>query len=525
MVACDEKESLGKATKGFIINEPEKRAIHLSQLRTLLAHIRRRCPSEHWVGVGPDDVLNSETLTLYDAMAYVIKPATRARKCSYVEFVASGEQIPSWFVAHYWGASVAEFCLCLEQHARDRSVDLNTTGYWASGYALSQWNVEDLSRDPLQSCFAKAMRLSDGGAVTIVDKSAACFDRTWVLYEQYLICTVRDERRDTATPFKWDLYTACHHKLAGELTVSADDGTANKFTAGVRSGTTTVLANMSHNKSSPAFFHNREAVGLTDGIGSGTDRDLHSKALREKHFPQALLTTALTKRVRNGAATSAQDHARLLNSLAGAADLNAAPAKTHNGYNMADALVHGSLAVNCLVHGINTMPSPLFPAVLEGMRGNTSTREFTFPFEAEGVNVMTLIREGCWEQVLDALPTSITNLHMSMPKQLRGIPAGKLTKLKSLTSLDLSGSVSLTSLPEDVCMLSEIAAIDCNGCKKLATIPSKVYDLQKLKSLVLSGCSSLKILDAKGVLPSPLQDQPGIWTSIPPHRHRYIPRR
>ena len=285
-----------------------------------------------------------------------------------------------------WGEPVLEFIACLEQHARDRSVDLNTTGYWASGYALSQWNVEDLSRDPLQSCFAKAMRLSDGGAVTIVDKSAACFDRTWVLYEQYLICTVRDERRDTATPFKWDLYTACHHKLAGELTVSADDGTANKFTAGVRSGTTTVLANMSHNKSSPAFFHNREAVGLTDGIGSGTDRDLHSKALREKHFPQALLTTALTKRVRNGAATSAQDHARLLNSLAGAADLNAAPAKTHNGYNMADALVHGSLAVNCLVHGINTMPSPLFPAVLEGMRGNTSTREFTFPFEAEGVN-------------------------------------------------------------------------------------------------------------------------------------------
>ena len=42
-------------------------------------------------------------ITMYDICAYVTKPATLRRKCSYVELVAQGEQPPKWVVTHHWG--------------------------------------------------------------------------------------------------------------------------------------------------------------------------------------------------------------------------------------------------------------------------------------------------------------------------------------------------------------------------------------------------------------------------------------
>ena len=105
----------------------------LPQLRALQAHIERRCRAEKWVG-SDERPLHSESVNLFDALAYVIKPATRTRKCSYVELVADGPQPPDWFVSHCWGGAVSEMLCCLEQHARDREPGrLNATrAPWAA---------------------------------------------------------------------------------------------------------------------------------------------------------------------------------------------------------------------------------------------------------------------------------------------------------------------------------------------------------------------------------------------------------
>jgi len=109
---------------GCTIPKTEERAIQVPQLVALLSHVTRRCRVERWIstfGAGvrcidgvykwmpPEDPveLTPESINLYDLVHYVIFPATRAKRCSYVEFVATGAQIPClvyWqFLAVYSG--------------------------------------------------------------------------------------------------------------------------------------------------------------------------------------------------------------------------------------------------------------------------------------------------------------------------------------------------------------------------------------------------------------------------------------
>jgi hypothetical protein len=139
-------QSTGQPTLGATISQMEHRAIRLPQLRALTAHIARRCvppslppsptstfptwqlcarptglarrpsqlptphapppcshpPSLHarcvpeaWHGADDLPIKSANATTLYDATVYVIQPATRARRCSYVELVANGPQPPT----------------------------------------------------------------------------------------------------------------------------------------------------------------------------------------------------------------------------------------------------------------------------------------------------------------------------------------------------------------------------------------------------------------------------------------------
>ena len=107
--------------------------MRLYQLRHFFAHIERRCVVEKWTNV-KGELLTPETVTLYDATRYVIKPATAARRCSFVELVARGPQKPIWFVSHWWGEPVALFLRCLEQHAADHHLS-DDAAYWVCAYA------------------------------------------------------------------------------------------------------------------------------------------------------------------------------------------------------------------------------------------------------------------------------------------------------------------------------------------------------------------------------------------------------
>ena len=90
---------------GCAIAKTEERGITLPQLRAVKAQIDRRCVAEAWTD-WEGRALRPETVSLYDAAKYVIKPATVERQCSFVELFAAAPQLPKWFVSHWWGEPV-----------------------------------------------------------------------------------------------------------------------------------------------------------------------------------------------------------------------------------------------------------------------------------------------------------------------------------------------------------------------------------------------------------------------------------
>ncbi len=92
------KESSGPLPDGMCkIDETAERGISLRQLIVTYEHVKQRCVAEGWTSTDTrraGELLTPETVTLYDLCNYVIKPATEAHKCSYVELVTGlGEEI------------------------------------------------------------------------------------------------------------------------------------------------------------------------------------------------------------------------------------------------------------------------------------------------------------------------------------------------------------------------------------------------------------------------------------------------
>lgn len=168
----------------------EHRAMSLSQLRSLDRHIRRRCPSEAWMNEC-SQLLSAEAVSMYDTMAYVIKPATSSRQCTLCELVNSTACTPKWFVSHAWADSLLSLFTCMEQHGRDRGFDANGGAYWLAACGLNQWAPAEswLLREEStlvgEASFARAMGLCDGTMV-VVDTNGHALGRGWVNMEVHL---------------------------------------------------------------------------------------------------------------------------------------------------------------------------------------------------------------------------------------------------------------------------------------------------------------------------------------------------
>jgi hypothetical protein len=90
------KEPSGPLSDGIrSIAETEMRGITLRQLLAAWEHVQQHCVAEGWTSTADHKTrLTPKTVTLYDMCHYVIKPATRRRECSFVEFVTPlGEKI------------------------------------------------------------------------------------------------------------------------------------------------------------------------------------------------------------------------------------------------------------------------------------------------------------------------------------------------------------------------------------------------------------------------------------------------
>ena len=81
------------------IAKTEERAISVEQLANLRAKIKERYTQ--WIDWNGKR-LTAVRVNLYDVNQNLIKPDTEAHRCSYVELVASGPQIPKWFVSHWY---------------------------------------------------------------------------------------------------------------------------------------------------------------------------------------------------------------------------------------------------------------------------------------------------------------------------------------------------------------------------------------------------------------------------------------
>ena len=88
------------------IPETEHRAISLAQLKRIVAFVKCNCTTWADADNGRETILPLTLMNLYHVNEWLIRPATLARCCSFVELMTSKPQVPVWFVSHWWGEPV-----------------------------------------------------------------------------------------------------------------------------------------------------------------------------------------------------------------------------------------------------------------------------------------------------------------------------------------------------------------------------------------------------------------------------------
>lgn len=213
-----------------------------------------------------------------------------------MECIASEPRKPDYFISHWWGEPVMDFIKCIEHFCRDFNVP-DTTTFWVCAYAINQHDTTgDVTNDPSQSAFNRAMRLSKG-TISILDKDGVVFSRIWCIFELYKTLTARNEERE-ANP-TWCIYTAHNNE---------------------------------HVEKWMGMTEKREAVGLVPG-GTLSDIGRQSYTInREKHFPFHLIQSSLVTKIECAKATVEDDRIHILNSIVGAEDLESIPPSVHYKY-------------------------------------------------------------------------------------------------------------------------------------------------------------------------------------------------
>jgi Ca2+-binding EF-hand superfamily protein len=501
----------GKTQRGCTIDAPEERAIKLSQLRAVVDHIQRRCQAERWVDT-EGEPLELKKVSMYDTAAYVIKPATKKRQCSLVEAIARGPQPPRWFVSHWWGQPTVELKHCLEQHALDRSLDINSTAYWLSAFAISQWSLEStLSQTLSQSVFLRAMNLCDGCVSVVPSKGTEYHARIWCVFEAGAAL----ERSAGLCPevpatrgFLYDMYAPLYHRVQGELIDKGETPEGEipicNFYPG-RMKLPPPPPDKPAPKPPPEAVEQRHAVGRTEGLAQ-TDRDERCKAVRESHFPLAPLEAALSCKLQLGQASVERDRVQILNGLAGKDDLDGRPETSHRAYSELNGIIKGFVAKTSLVRAVieDADGNPqMLNTLLEGLEESTVTKlDLSFAeVAARGFDVPYRT----FERILGSLPGCMEELSVQLPHTVTKLPSGKLKTLPKLNTLRLSHSASLQSLPEDLIECYALTELDLAGLTSLAELPKKIFDLRSLQTLNVSSCHMLKTVASSGIAKSCLE--------------------
>lgn len=451
---------------GCLIPDAAERAISLVQLDAVVAHVSRR-----FAGGGAwnvkrlrpggelceEETCDATSVTMYDVNAHVIRPATAARLCSFVELVASSPQPPDFYCVHFWGEPIIDVQASLRAHAADRRLQVETTKagepnplfigarsprYWVSAFALNQHQLgEEVIDGARRTSFLRAMtHASTRGVVAVVDSRAAAFSRIWCCFELHQAVTTVE-----SPSYVYDVYTA-----------SQPQQTAERSAAGTRH----------------APGDERQAVGITDGLAAA-DADADDKFGRELQFPLNLLESGLTCECARGEASFAKDKANILAAI---------------GYRNAemDCTVHGLLAAAALRRALEEGGARA-ERYLRCVRDGGARKLQLWLLNSRVDNASTV------KAVLDALDARRTR-DLALSTKLAALPE-RLGELGGLLSLSLRGCHALLSVPQGVAdNLARLVALDLHGCKSLLALPERPEQLRSLTSLNLRGCARLVTL-------------------------------
>jgi len=212
----------------FRIPSPEFRGISTAQLESLSDLVKRvltACTVRDarsgepvtWIASeeGGSEQRNRLTIgprsnaNLYHINDWVVMPKTKPFRCSYVELVASSEQVPKWFVSHWWGTPFLTHTMPLIRfHSSHRCAIGETDVYfWICTFANNQHDLRDLGGRVEDTPFYKAiMNPACMGTVVILDPDATPFQRIWCVLENYVSTELAPQKKDSHSHY-YDLAT------------------------------------------------------------------------------------------------------------------------------------------------------------------------------------------------------------------------------------------------------------------------------------------------------------------------------
>jgi len=328
-----ETRILEVSTKQRILNKFTKSGAEFNgitprQLRAIMAMIIRRCVKEKWRDF-KGKLLTPDKVTLYDVNHYIILPFTVGTQSSFVQSLSStaGPQPPRFFISHWWGETVTDFLECIERLILDFSSNdddnddrrgggmTEDTPIWVCAYANNQWLLSgDITKDPKDSGFTKAMEVAEGRTITILDKEGIVFTRIWCIFELYLTLVPSQGKKaeENLKDGLWAVYTAHTHTF----------------------------------KELSGYEEERKAVGIISGGATSDWGESTRTRAREAAFPYELIEKSLSIQVESAKASVEDDRIHILNAIVGCSGekIDDVPLKAHDNYVKLNNSLRGTFA-------------------------------------------------------------------------------------------------------------------------------------------------------------------------------------
>jgi len=336
--ASDEYQALTGGRLPLSIHLVEERGVLPGQLQSLVDFMDSRTHGGEiigWRDPRNGAALKVQTINLYQVTHWVIMPMTSHARCSFVEAVATdaSHQRPQWFVSHWWGEAIVDFLSCIKHHQSVRGLP-DPAAYWVCAYANNQHSLgTELGTDPMQSSFLKAMALCDG-VVLILDPLATPFSRVWCCFEEGMV----------ALASRGLVEVGDHQERATLRELAARDGMEGRRPP-LLLDIATVDGGQQPQLLTEGMTSKEQEMEKGHQFHFSMPSGWKAKSKREDAFPLEVIILGLQINISASNASIEVDRTRILNSLAGSADLDAPPPNDHRNIKIVDEVLQSTFAL------------------------------------------------------------------------------------------------------------------------------------------------------------------------------------